>query len=557
MMQHERHIHLNHTVKAVIYFFFGLVLFLLVASWVFFTYFFEDFLNSYAVPKLEEAALTATHGVYRLKLDRIAYIHHRVYCMGFDLESVKYDSGAKGIALKRVFVDTVEFTGVSILKIVLGKGLAMTSIQMDSPKVYMTDLAQEKPTPKDLTADSLKIVNAAPRKLPVISFDSIALRDIRLYLPGRFGEHDPPSFRGIMFRLTDFSFNSDTKEAQPVLFSKRADIAIPNVTYPIGNGMYSLWFRNLRGNSEDSTITADNFGYVPNYSEEAFTARQKYASARLDFRCTGIRFEGMNFVSSFSNANIVFRKFSAASWNFDSYEDYSKPSNPYPAAAVMPNELVSSLPVKIDVDSLILHNGKIKIREREGPAYGVMDFDRAFIAISPISKDTMSPRYLKPSTITMRALFLGQASLNATALYPLHQKDFNMSLHATLGSFDAKKLNGWLVPFARLEVQDGTVQSAKIDMTVQSGIATTTVVPLYQKFKVKILPKDPKQKSGLMEKIKTFAAGAFIIENDNPDENGKLKTGSTTRPHAMEEPIMGFIWYALRKSLGQVIGGFQ
>jgi hypothetical protein len=556
-MQHDWHIHQNHTIKAIIYFLFGLVFFLLVAGWVFFAYFYEDFLNAYAIPKLQEAVVTATDGYYRLKLDRITYVHHRVYCIGFDLNRVKYDSGAKGVALKRVTVDTVEFTGVSILKIVIGKALAMKSIQMDSPKVYMTDLSLEKPTPRSLSADSIRVVNAPARKFPVVSFDSIALRDIRLYLPGRFGRDDEPTFRGIMFRLTDFYFNSETKEAQPVLFSRRADIAIPNVKYPVGDGTYSLEFKNLHGDSEDSVVTADNFGYVSNLSEEAFTAKQKYATAMLNFRSTGMRIEGMNFVSSFAKANIVFRKFSAASWDLDSYEDRRKPADPHPAPSLMPNELVSSLPVKVDIDSLILNNGKVRVRERVNGELGSIGFDRARIVISPISKDTMSARYLKPSIITMNALFLGEAQLNASASYPMHEKQFNMVLNATLGSFDAKKLNSCLVPFVRLHVDDGTLQSAKIEMNIHDGVSTTTVTPYYHNFKITVLSTDPMQKSGIMEKIKTFAARAFIMENDNPDENGKLKTGITSRTHAKEEAFMQFIWYSLRKSLGQVIGGFQ
>ncbi|MFI5264769.1 MAG: hypothetical protein ACHQM6_09665, partial [Candidatus Kapaibacterium sp.] len=481
-MAHEKTIHINHTVKAIIYFFFGLVLFVLVSGWIFFTYFYADFLNAYAIPKLEEAVVSATDGAYRLKLDRITYIHHRVYCTGFDLVRVKYDSGAKGIALRRLSVDTVEFTGVSILKIVLNKALAMTSIQMDSPKVYMTDLSLEKPTPKELRADSLKIVTSPPKKLPAISFDSIALRDIRLYLPGHFGPDDPPSFRGILFRLTGFYYNSETKETQPILFSRRADLAIPDVTYPIGDGTYSLHFKNLRGNSEDSTIIADDFGYTPNYSEEAFTDRHKYATPLITFQSTGMRIEGMSFVSSFNSGNVIFRKFSAKSWSLDSYVDRRKPDDPHPLPAMLPNDIVTSLPVKIDVDSLVLSNGKIRIRERVDGEVGSIGFDRTLIAVAPVSKDTVSKNYRQPSMVVMNALFLGEAPLSLLASYPLHEKSFNMDIHATLGSFDAKRLNATLVPFVRLQATDGVLQSAKIDMSIRSGTATTSVVPLYRNF---------------------------------------------------------------------------
>src|SRR5579872_5648825 len=110
--------------KAILYFIFAMILFFGIVSWIFLTYFYEDILNKYAVPKLEEAALTATNGYYHLKLGRISYQNHTVWCRQFDLQRVRYDSGAKGVALKRVFIDSLEITGVSLWRILLGKGLA-------------------------------------------------------------------------------------------------------------------------------------------------------------------------------------------------------------------------------------------------------------------------------------------------------------------------------------------------------------------------------------------------------------------------------------------------
>jgi hypothetical protein len=541
--------------KAILYFFIALILFFGVAGWVFLTYYYEDLLNTYAVPKLEEAALTATNGYYRLKLGRISYHDHTVWCKQFDLQRVKYDSGARGIAVKRVLIDSLKFSGVSLFKFVLGRALAMTSLQMDSPQVFMTDLAQEKPTPKDLTADSIRIVNAPPKKLPLISFDSISLREIRLYLADRPNVTDRPSFKGIHFLLTNFIFNSETKESQPVLFSKRADIWIPDVKYSIGDGNYSLEFKNLHGDSEDSLITADHFGYVPNYSEEGFAARHKYAQSRLDFRTDGVRFEGVNFVSSFSKADLIFRKFYVSSWSFDSYKDYRRPEDPNPSAATMPNELVSALPVKIDVDSFILRNGRIKIREQDADEAGSLGFEQANLIISPISKDTMSKNYKKPAAIWMSASFLG-APLVATATYPLHEKNFNLDLHATMGSFAGTKLNSWLVPLNRLEISTGSLTSGKIDMSIRSGSATTSVLPIYDNFEISILAQKKGQSQSVMDKIKTFVAETFIVHDGNPGKSG-LKTGVTTLAHTPDEEFMQFIWYAIRKSLGQVIGGFQ
>jgi hypothetical protein len=156
----------------------------------------------------------------------------------------------------------------------------------------------------------------------------------------------------------------------------------------------------------------------------------------------------------------------------------------------------------------------------------------------------------------MSATFLG-APFKAQAVYPLYEKSVNLNIHAALGSFDGTKLNAWLVPFERLQVKTGILKSGKIDMAVRNGVAQTSVVPLYDEFEILLLNPNPTQPRGLMEKLKTFVAEAFIIKDGNPGKDGKLRTGVTSTPKTSDMEFMQFIWVAIRKSLGQVIGGFQ
>ncbi|MDP4221304.1 MAG: hypothetical protein Q8896_12785, partial [Bacteroidota bacterium] len=362
-----------------------------------------------------------------------------------------------------------------------------------------------------------------------------------------------PSFQGISLRLTGFYFNSETKEAQPILFSKRVDIAIPNVKYPVGSGLYSFEFKNLHGNSEDSVITADHFGFVPNFSDQAFAARSRYAAPKLDFESNGVRIEGFNFASAVSHSNLIFRTFKTSGWLIDSYEDRSKPSNPNPPKALMPNDLISSLPVKLDIDSMIFSNGEIRIREHKNGTTASLGFTRANVTVSPISKDTIGRHSDEASRITFRAYFLGVAELAGTAVYPLHHKNFDLDIHADLGGFPVERLNPWLVPFERVEVTGGQVRKGTIDMSVRSGVATTTVVPIYSGFSVKVLAADPHAQPGLMEKLKTFIAKTFILDHENPDED-KILPGITTHARGPSDEFMQFIWESLRASLGQVVG---
>lgn len=539
------------TWHAVVYFLCGFALFLVLAGWIFFQYYYEDLLNAFVIPKLQEATISATHGYYRLNLKRISYRHHRVYAAGFDLYRVKYDSGARGTAVKRVSIDTLEITGVNLWKIYWGKALALRSIEMDSPEVYFADLENEKPTTPDPTYDSLKIVKSSPIRLPLISFDSIALRDIQVYTPTRKIE-EGPSYKGIAFRLTDFSYNSETKEAQPVLFSRRADIAIPDVTYPIGDSTYSLSIKNLRGNSEDSLITVDSFAYFSNYSQDQYAARHKYTKSMMDISCKGIQIEGVNFPSALTQGGIVLRNLKVNSWNLISYQDNRKPVDPNPGKSMMPNEGVSTIPTVIAVDSIILNRGRIRISERGAAGKGTLGFDKVNITVTPIIKDTLTPSKSKPSNIHFAGYFEGEGLLDAYFSYPLFQKDFDMDVRATVGAFGPKRLNEWLVPMERVEITEGTISGGKIGMTVRNGTAQVTATPVYHNFKLRFLNAVPGKKPGFMKKVMTFLARLLVFDKENP-EPGKITVGTATHVRAFDESFTEFLWNGLRTALGKVV----
>ena len=133
-----------------------------------------------------------------------------------------------------------------------------------------------------------------------------------------------------------------------------------------------------------------------------------------------------------------------------------------------------------------------------------------------------------------------------------------MDVHATVSGFDAKRLNTWLVPFERTQIQDGSLDSGIIEMKIRNGNNTTLVLPRYRNFKMKVLPQDTSKSGGVTESFKSFIANSLIVRSDNFDKPGKpAMSATTTSQRTPDEELMQFIWLSLRKSLGQVVGGFQ
>jgi len=550
--------HKKTFLKKVLYIVIGIVLFLLIGGWIFLNFFAEGVINRTVIPKLSAATRIATHGRYVLTLGSIQYSYGTVLCRNFELLRARYDSTEEGMVVGKVVIDTVKLTGVSWWDILRGNDISITSMEMNTPRLYMVDASLQAPSP-DVIGDSLKNFPQAPSKMPVLGFDSIVLRDILVFLPSRSQESTIPSFRATV-KLSNFLLDQESNKKEPLLFSKRVDFSLPTFSYVTEDSFYSVQIRNLKGSLSDSLLTIDSFSYKPNYSEDVYAAKHPVARAGIDFRLTQITLHGINYKKIFAGKSIELHKLEAETWYLNSYLDRRRPPDIHPDDSPMPNEIIQSLPIKLSIDSLILNKGKAIVRERSRGSLkpGVLFFDRTRLTVAPICSDSLGKYFGKTTEITANAYFVGEGLLRATASYPLMDKNFNIKIHGTVGRFDTKKLNTWLIPFERLEVSEGIVESGNIDINIRSGTATTTVTPVYHDFSLKILATDIKEKRGILEGIKTFWANTFVLKSNNlatDDKPAKSGTASVTRHR--DEEFMQFLWISLRKSLGKVVGGFK
>ena len=75
---------------------------------------------------------------------------------------------------------------------------------------------------------------------------------------------------------------------------------------------------------------------------------------------------------------------------------------------------------------------------------------------------------------------------------------------------------------------------------------------------MKVLATDVKESRGILEGIKTFFANTFVLKSNNLAEKGKpAKAGTASVARHKDEEFMQFLWISLRKSLGNVVGGFK
>ena len=304
----------------------------------------------------------------------------------------------------------------------------------------------------------------------------------------------------------------------------------------------------------------DSLNYSPKYSEDEFTALHQYARGRTDFRLAPVHIVGIDTKRLIAGRSIDVQDFVAPTVWVDYYKDMRKHADPNPGPAVLPNDIVRKLNIPITVDTIQVEDGTIQIRERDlnVDSTGNFDFQHVKVSAAPLTLDSASSLVDTPTTFDLSGIFIAQAPTHVRMVYPLHDSALDLTVDGTVGPFDLKQLNQYLVNAARVEVTRGQFHHADIKLNINGDVANTTAVPIYDHFKIKVLPPDPNDPPDLMEGVKTFLANALILRDDNPDDKGGTpKVGVTTLQRQPSQEFFQFLWLAIRKSLGAVVGGMK
>jgi hypothetical protein len=547
--------------KPILYTLCSIIAVVSLAAWIFFTFYFEGMLNKVFIPKIEQAALKATHGRFALTLDKIYYKHTSspmrgtLVCNTFILSRIAYDSGEHGIVLERITLDSARFEGIRWWDVLWQKDLTLTSLKLTTPDLYMINI--DTGTRLPIISKYVAIKNATPSDRQVISFDSIVLRDISVFLPMESGNDMIPAYRNISITLTNFSLDPEAASRESSLFSKNVEFVLPGGNYPVSDSTYSIQVHGIHGSFSDSLVTIDSVAYLPNYDEQAFADKYKYSQGRLEFRCTGMELRGINFTKLLDRGGLSIRSLEVASWFADYYRDMRIPADPHPPNAVLPHAIITSIKAPIMLDSIIFNNGTIHHRERmTGSTHAsLLTFTHARVTEHPFCTDTTNPLYREPLHFDVNALFMDEGKVVGTVVYPIHQKQFDLHLQATVGPFDLPVLNSYLVSNVRKEITKGKCLGGELRMDVHNGVGITTVSPRYEDVSMSVLTTSVKDKSGILEGIQSFIANTFVLRTNNVD-NGDTKavSGTTTYIYSKDEEFFQYIWLALRKSIGKVVG---
>ena len=228
------------------------------------------------------------------------------------------------------------------------------------------------------------------------------------------------------------------------------------------------------------------------------------------------------------------------------------PESP-PRPARMPHELLRKIPCPLQVDTLVVEDGRVHYSEiaHDGVRPGTIRFEEVLATVYDLMTDSPPDA---PCRIDAQLLLAGAAHTEFTLEYDLASPRLNLEYRGRIGRMPATALNEILVDLEGFRVKSGVLDSTWFDFDVKDDLATGNVQVLYHDLDTELVDKVTLER-GTSAKLQTFINNTFRLAAANP--GGDLAPAIVVpvrRERLPDENLCEFLWVILRVGVTETLG---
>ncbi len=208
--------------------------------------------------------------------------------------------------------------------------------------------------------------------------------------------------------------------------------------------------------------------------------------------------------------------------------------------AKMPNDWISSLKNKIDIDSILILDSDIIYREQVfgADSIGELSFNRTSLKIGNFYNQvclTPCPLIIKGETY-----FMNEGLLTANFEFDLSSPTLNCRYTGTLGNMSVLPLNRILSPVTPISLTDGQINMVNVEGIMTSKANTGKMYSTHRNIKIKVQNKEGKKGRKFLS-----ALGNLFLNNNQK----KRKKVSIYYEKDKTDNFFRFLWKGIRKGL--------
>jgi hypothetical protein len=418
---------------------------------------------------------------------------------------------------------SVSVSGLRLLPLLSGKGLVISTIDIEGPSVVLdfavVEAAASEPIEEETAAD---MGAAAPTGSSLTAtLQRVRIRDGSVDLTRVTDRGVLTSFvHGLDLELTEIRIDS-VSFANPVraLTNSRVVVWFDSTRHVFDDSLYAVTARQVRADSRDSLVEIGNIALTPTLEASPFFARLSQRADRLNLSAGPLRVEGLDFSGYVSEESLHVRLIDVDSLDLHVYSDIKLDWGPR-ARPCRYHMGFADIAFPLRVDSLRVNDAFIRYSElaKGSQRPGDLTLEGVDGVVRNLTNDPERMTRETPAVADLTAKLFGQGDLTARVEYPLLSPTLNFRIQAALGPMSLPVVNQFATNVTGVEVTKGRLDRLQVNTDVRGGRATGLVRMEYRDLDFRLLDRNTGKE------MAWHAVGGFlgnlVLRSNNPGKPG-------------------------------------
>lgn len=499
--------------------------------------------------RLQREVAEGSDGRYRLAYDRLD-----VSLLGGSVTAGGLQLIPDSTAAYRVRIGRLRITGIDVLRLWLGRQVRVGSIVLDTPSVAMV---RRPPADADsVEASRGSFLERLTRSVPDIRVKRIELREGQLVMTeaGSASRLHVQRLHAALgnIRLDERSLADTTR----LYGAESVTLDIGTLDYLRPDSLYRLQLGPLHAETDANELTVDSLRYRATVDRAEFYRRVQLAKDIADIAIDRLRLTGIDRAAWVRRQLLKADALLLDSGRIALYKDKTQPNPPVNKIGNSPHQQLLRLAQPLAIDSVRVQGIDVRFTEVSDKTAkaGTVTFDGISGVFRNVTNDAATLAGDRFMRLHARTKVMGAGDLTVDFRFDLLDSLGGHTYTAALGPMDGTAFNRMLTPHLNVEVESAAIKGLRLDMAANDLRTEGTLLLDYNRLKVTFLEKD-KGRETLVKRLLSFFANRMVLNDSNPDADGKRHTGNVYLQRPADFSFFKMIWRSIREGTMEVVTG--
>ncbi len=515
--------------------------------------------------QLKEAVISSTDSLYLIAYDRLDF---NLITGNASIKNLRLTADTNRYAQMELFhqaPDNIYHINIANLqirqfhprRILTERKLHIDDIVIDTPSIHVINKYHVYNDTVAAKRDERTLYQRISNILLEVSVSRIAFNEIQFKFSKKTDStRNETELRNLNVLVSDILVDSLSQFDTTRFYHTRAiDIDMPGLRYETPDSFYYVSFDRLQIATLYKQLTLSGLKYAPRMSKAEYFNRKQQAKDMVVLAFPTIRLQDIDLQRFVRTQELYAGSLHIDSGTVAIANDLRYPKKPTNKIGKSPHQLILKLKQPIKIDSVLMDNVSISYAEvsRKYKKEGKITFDRTGGVFRNVTNDSAALVKNQTMVADLTTYMMGTGKLHVAFTFDMLDKRGGHTYKGTLGPMNGRPLNRILTPLLNAEVASANIKGLSFDVKADDYRARGSLRFDYNNMRLNLLTNE---QDGVKssKKVVSFLANSFIINDSNPDANGKYHTGRINFVRPEDFSFFKALWQSLLQGIKECAG---